>query len=79
MAIDIRPEVLVHRPRPDVAAFMFDPANDLAWTGGITASRPAQPGPLVQGATVERTAGSSAAPSPTGTWSPRTNPTGWSN
>ncbi|HEY5149443.1 MAG TPA: hypothetical protein VIJ23_06415 [Mycobacterium sp.] len=44
MAIDVRPEVLVHRPRPDVAVFMFDPANDLTWTGGITASRPAQPG-----------------------------------
>jgi hypothetical protein len=35
---------------------MFDPANDLRWTGGITDSRPAQPGPLVPGATVERTA-----------------------
>ena len=35
---------------------MFNPANDLAWTGGITASRPAQDGPLVAGATVERTA-----------------------
>ena len=56
VAIDIRPEVLIHRARPDVAAFMFDPANDLAWTGGITASTPAQPGPLVPGATVQRTA-----------------------
>ena len=56
MAVDVRPEVLVHRPRAEVAAFMFDPANDLRWTGGITASRPAQPGPLVNGATVERTA-----------------------
>src|SRR5256885_17164139 len=35
---------------------MFDPANDLRWTGGITASTPARPGPLVAGATVERTA-----------------------
>lgn len=35
---------------------MFDPANDLRWTGGITASRPARPGPLVEGATVEREA-----------------------
>ena len=50
--------------RAQVAAFMFDPANDLAWTGGITASRPAQDGPLVAGATVERTA-SSDGPSPT--------------
>jgi len=56
VAINIRPEVLIHRARPDVAAFMFDPANDLAWTGGITASTPAQPGPLRMDATVQRTA-----------------------
>jgi Polyketide cyclase / dehydrase and lipid transport len=56
MAVDVRPTMLVRRPRADVAAFMFDPANDLRWTGGITASRPARPGPLVRGATVERTA-----------------------
>jgi hypothetical protein len=35
---------------------MFDPANDLRWTGGITASRPARPGPLVLGSSVARTA-----------------------
>jgi hypothetical protein len=56
MAVDVRPVVLIHRPRGDVAAFMFDPSNDLRWTGGITSSRPAQQGPLVQGATVARTA-----------------------
>ena len=56
MAVDVRPVVLVRRSRRDVAAFMFDPSNDLRWTGGITSSRPAQPGPLVEGATVERTA-----------------------
>jgi hypothetical protein len=56
MAVDVRPVVLVHRPRSEVAAFMFDPQNDLRWTGGITSSRPSQPGPLVLGATVERTA-----------------------
>jgi len=56
MGVDVRPEVLVRRPRAEVAAFMFDPANDLRWTGGITSSRPAQPGPLVTGAKVERTA-----------------------
>jgi len=55
-AVDVRPEVLVRRPPGEIAAFMFDPANDLRWTGGITASTPAQPGPLVEGATVERTA-----------------------
>ena len=56
MAVDVRPEVLVHRPRGEVAAFMFDPAHDLEWTGGITSSRPARPGPLTEGATVLRTA-----------------------
>jgi hypothetical protein len=35
---------------------MFDPAHDTEWTGGITASRPAQPGLLARGDTVERDA-----------------------
>jgi Polyketide cyclase / dehydrase and lipid transport len=56
MAVDVRPSVRIRRPRHDVAAFMFNPDNDLRWTGGITASRPAQPGPLVRGAKVDRTA-----------------------
>jgi hypothetical protein len=56
MAVDVHPKVLIHRPRTDVAEFMFDPANDLHWTGGITASTPARPGLLVTGATVERKA-----------------------
>jgi hypothetical protein len=56
VAVDVRPVVLVHRTRNEVAAFMFDPQNDLRWTGGITSSSPAQSGPLVQGASVERTA-----------------------
>lgn len=56
MSVDVRPEVVVRKPRAEVAAYMFDPANDLAWTGGITASRPDRPGPLVAGATVVRTA-----------------------
>lgn len=56
MTVDVRPQIVVGRPRAEVAAFMFNPANDLAWTGGITSSRPAQDGPLAAGATVERTA-----------------------
>ncbi len=56
MTVDVRPEVLIHRPRADVAAVMFDPANDLRWTGGITSSRPDRPGRLQQGATVVRSA-----------------------
>lgn len=56
MTVDVRPEVLIHRPRAEVAAVMFDPANDLRWTGGITSSRPDRPGRLQQGATVVRSA-----------------------
>lgn len=56
MAVAVKPSVLVHRSPAEVAAFMFDPVNDLRWTGGITSSTPAQPGPLVEGATVARTA-----------------------
>jgi hypothetical protein len=56
MTVDVRPSVHVNRSRSDVAAFMFDPAHDLTWTGGITASKPTQPGPLTLGDTVERTA-----------------------
>jgi Polyketide cyclase / dehydrase and lipid transport len=56
VAVDVRPSVLVHRSPGAVAEFMFDPANDLRWTGGITASTPARPGPLTEGTTVVRTA-----------------------
>ena len=56
MTVDVRPEVLIHRPRAEVAAVMFDPVNDLRWTGGITSSRPDRPGRLQQGATVVRSA-----------------------
>lgn len=54
--VDVRPSQVIRRPRADVAAFMFDPAHDTEWTGGITASRPDQPGPLSTGATVARDA-----------------------
>jgi hypothetical protein len=56
MAVDVQPSVVVHRSPGEVATFMFDPGNDLRWTGGITSSTPARPGLLVEGATVERTA-----------------------
>jgi len=35
---------------------MFDPRNDVSWTGGITSSTAARPGLLVLGSTVKRTA-----------------------
>ena len=54
--VDVRSTTLIARPRAEVACFMFDPANDTEWTGGITASRPAQAGLLAIGSTVERDA-----------------------
>jgi hypothetical protein len=56
VAIDVRPATFIDRSRHDVANYMFDPAHDTEWTGGITASRPAQPGLLAVGSTVERDA-----------------------
>lgn len=56
MTVDVRPSTFVRRPPDQVAAYMFDPAHDLQWTGGITASRPTQPGRLRTGSTVTRDA-----------------------
>lgn len=54
--VDVRPHTRIARSPAEVAAFMFDPAHDLAWTGGTASSRPDQPGPLREGHTVVRTA-----------------------
>ena len=54
MAIDIQTEVVIQRPRDEVAAFMFDPKNDAIWTTGVVECRPLQDGPLRAGARVER-------------------------
>ncbi|MBP6631696.1 MAG: SRPBCC family protein [Kofleriaceae bacterium] len=55
MGVDVTCAVTIHRPRAVVAAFMFEPRNELAWTGGVVACRPLQDGPLQVGARVERT------------------------
>jgi Polyketide cyclase / dehydrase and lipid transport len=56
MSIDVSTEVQIRRPRAQVAGYMFDPRNDLAWTQGIVACRPLSDGPLRPGSRVERTA-----------------------
>ena len=55
MAVDVTCEVTIDRPRAAVAAYMFDPQNDVAWTTGIVACRPLTPGRLRPGSRVERT------------------------
>lgn len=54
MSVDVRAEVRIARPRRDVAAFMFEPANDAIWTTGVVECKPLAPGPLRTGARVER-------------------------
>ncbi len=56
MAVDVTVETTIARTPAEVAAYMFDPKNDLAWTSGIVACHPRQPGPLCKGARVERVA-----------------------
>jgi hypothetical protein len=54
MAIDIQTEVLIRKPRAEVAAFMFEPRNDKVWTTGVVECRPLTDGPLRAGSRVER-------------------------
>ncbi len=54
MGIDVQPEVLIRRPRAEVAAFMFEPRNDSIWTTGVVECRPLTGGPLRTGSRVER-------------------------
>jgi hypothetical protein len=55
MATDIRVELEIPRGRTDVAAYMFDPSHDAAWTSGVVAVNPLTPGRLRVGSRVERT------------------------
>jgi hypothetical protein len=55
MSTDVRVEVTIARSPSDVAAFMFDPANDTVWTTGVIDVKPLTPGRLHAGSKVERT------------------------
>jgi hypothetical protein len=54
MSVDVRPEIVIDRPRAEVAAYMFEPRNDAAWTNGVVAVKPLTDGPLRTGSRVER-------------------------
>jgi hypothetical protein len=54
MSINVRASILIRRPRAAVAAYMFDPRNDAAWTTGVVACHPLTEGPLKSGSRVER-------------------------
>ena len=48
-------EILIRRPRREVASYMFDPSHDAEWTTGVLAVQPLTPGWLRPGSRVERT------------------------
>lgn len=54
MSVDVSPEVIIFKPRAQVAAFMFDPTRDAQWTGGVVEVRPLTEGLLRTGSRVER-------------------------
>jgi hypothetical protein len=55
MSIDVEARVTINRPRVHVAAFMFEPRNDMIWTKAVIACRQLDDGPLRAGSRVERT------------------------
>jgi carbon monoxide dehydrogenase subunit G len=55
MSTDVHVEIAIEKPRAEVAAFMFDPANDALWTTGVVDVKPLTDGRLRVGSKVERT------------------------
>lgn len=56
MSLDETAEIEIERPPEDVATYMFDPANDSTWIGGITEAEPLELMPLGIGSRVRRRA-----------------------
>jgi hypothetical protein len=56
MALDETAEIRISRPADAVATYMFDPANDPTWIGGISEAQPLGEAPLGVGSRVRRRA-----------------------
>jgi uncharacterized membrane protein len=56
MSIDVSVETAIRRPREEVARYIFDPANDPVWIGGISEARVVTDGPIGAGSRVARVA-----------------------
>jgi uncharacterized membrane protein len=56
MALDETAEIRISRPAEEVAAYMFDPANDPSWIGGIKEVEPLGENPTAIGSHVRRRA-----------------------
>jgi hypothetical protein len=56
VSIDVVAEVVVNRPRAEMAAYMADPANEAEWIGGLREARLIGDPPLGEGGRVARVA-----------------------
>jgi len=56
MALDEMAEARISRTADEVAAYMFDPANDPTWISGISHAEPLGPPPIDVGSRVRRRA-----------------------
>lgn len=56
MGVDVEAEVLIRRPRQEVASFATEPANDPRWISGIKSARMLTDPPVRVGTRVERLA-----------------------
>ena len=56
MAVDVRAEVVIARPRDEVTAYVMDPENDPVWISGIKQARMLTEPPFGKGTRVERVA-----------------------
>ncbi len=54
MSVDAKAEIVIERPRGEVAAIMFDPKSDNLWITGLKNSFPQAPGLMKTGLKFER-------------------------
>ena len=54
MSVDAKAEIVIERPRSEVARFMFDPKCDVLWVGGLRNVFPLTPGILKKDSLVNR-------------------------
>jgi hypothetical protein len=54
MSVDAKAEIVIERPRSDVAKIMFDPKCDMLWIGGLRNVFPLTPGMLKKDSRLDR-------------------------
>jgi uncharacterized membrane protein len=56
MAVDVRAEIVINRPRDEVASYAMNPDNDPVWITGISEATMLTERPLAEGTRVQRLA-----------------------